>query len=76
MTALTIAIGAASAAYLFAGIVSWLAAALEMMGQTNNRYLTWLRETSKSNVVAEGLSVAYLTLLWPLHLTLKATFKK
>lgn len=72
----TIIIGSLSAAYLFAGITSWLVAALELMGQTDNLYMNWLREVSRKNVVAEGLSVAYLVLLWPLHLGLKAAFKE
>jgi hypothetical protein len=76
ITLTSVAIGAVTSVYLFAGITSWLVAALEMMGQTDNPYLTWLRETSKKNVLLEGLSVAYLTLLWPLHLALKAAFKK
>jgi len=72
---LSIVIGAAAAAYFFAGITSWLVAALEMMGHTDNPYMVWLRETSRKNVVLEGLSVAYLVLGWPLHLVLKAAFK-
>lgn len=69
-------IGSLAATYLFAGITSWLVAALELMGQTDNQYMVWLREASRKNVAAEGLSVAYLVLLWPLHLGLKAAFKK
>ena len=69
-------IGSLAASYLFAGITSWLVAALELMGQTDNPYMVWLRETSRKNVVVEGLSVAYLVLGWPLHLGLKAAFKK
>lgn len=71
-----IIIGSLSAAYLFAGITSWLVASLEMLGYTENPYTNWLREASRKNVVVEGLSVAYLVLLWPLHLGLKAAFKK
>lgn len=73
---LSIAIGSVSALYVFFGIVSWLVAALEMLGHTDNPYVLWLRETSRKNVVLEGLSVAYLVLLWPLHLALKTALKK
>lgn len=75
MTTLAITMGAASAVYLFVGIVSWLVAALEMMGHNESPYMKWLFETSKKNVFFEGLSVAYLTLLWPVHLTLKSLTK-
>lgn len=73
---ISIAIGAVSAVYLFAGIMSWLITALEMLGHTDNSYLVWLNNTSKKNVIFEGVSVGYLVLLWPLHLALKSAFKK
>lgn len=72
---ISVLIGAASAAYFFAGITSWLVAALELMGHTDNSYMVWLRETSRKNIVFEGLSVVYLVFGWPLHLVLKAAFK-
>lgn len=69
-------IGASLAAYIFAGIMSWLITALEVLGHTDNTYLTWLRDASKKNVMLEGISVGYLVLLWPLHLALKSALKK
>lgn len=76
ITLASVAVGAASAVYLFAGITSWLVAALEMLGSTDNPYLVWLRDTSKKNFFLEGLMVVYLTLLWPVHLALKTALKK
>lgn len=62
--------------YLFFGFFSWLTTAVELMGETDNRYLRVLKEYSKKNVAMEVVSVIYLGLLWPLHLGLKAAFKE
>ena len=70
-----IAIGAAAAVYLAIGFFSWIITAIEMMGHTESPYMKWLFETSKKNLFFEGLSVAYLSLLWPVHLTLKTLLK-
>lgn len=70
-----IVIGAAVAVYLVIGFFSWIITAVELMGHTESPYMRWLFDTSKKNVVLEGLSVAYLTLLWPVHLALKTLWK-
>lgn len=70
-----IVIGAAAAVYLVIGFFSWIITAVELMGHNESPYMKWLFETSKKNVFLECLSVAYLTLLWPVHLSLKTLWK-
>ena len=70
-----IVIGAAVAVYLAIGFFSWIITAIELMGHNESSYMKWLFETSKKNVFFEGLSVAYLALLWPVHLVLKSLLK-
>jgi hypothetical protein len=57
-----------SAGYLFAGFVTWLKTAVEMLGNpTDNPYLIAVNSFSKTSTVAEVLTFLYLTLGWPVH---------
>jgi hypothetical protein len=72
----TISLSVLGAAYLFGGLVNWLIAAVEMLGNTtSNVYLDSVNNFSKRGVFNEVATVAYLFLAWPLHLALKTAFK-
>lgn len=72
---ITLVVSTILAAYLAAGFFNWLITAVEMLGASDNPYLRRLNEFSKSNVVAEIVTFAYLTLGWPLHQLLRTIFK-
>lgn len=66
-----------SAAYLFAGFVTWLKAAVEMLGNpTDNSYLIAVNSFSKTSTAAEVLTFLYLTLGWPIHHVINYFYNK
>ena len=70
------ALSTLGAAYLFGGLVNWLTASLEMLGNTSsNVYMDSVNSFSRKGVLNEVVVVVYLFLAWPLHLALKAAFK-
>ena len=72
----TISLSVLGAVYLFGGLINWLTAAVEMLGNTtSNIYLDSVNNFSKHGVLSEVATVVYLFLAWPLHLALKAAFK-
>ena len=72
----TISLSVFGAAYLFGGLINWLTAAIEMLGNTtSNVYLDSVNNFSKRGGLNEVATVIYLFLAWPLHLALKTAFK-
>jgi hypothetical protein len=72
----TISLSVLGAAYLFGGLINWLTASIEMLGNTtSNIYLDSVSGFSRRGVANEVVAVVYLFLAWPLHLALKAAFK-
>lgn len=69
---MSIFISVLGAAYMVCGLVSWLATAVESIGELPpGSYEARLKDFSKEGSLYEFIVSLYVFLFWPIHLTTK-----